>query len=94
MKVIEAFDRTKNVREAKLVYSTLAENFNKQSGNNLQESKQKSGKKKQLVEALKGGLSSQKTSGSTQPSGDKKQILNEDSTLSSRWKKLADINNS
>jgi hypothetical protein len=27
MKVVETFDRTKNIREIKLVYSTLAESF-------------------------------------------------------------------
>ena len=31
LKVVETFDRTKNLREVKLVYATLAESFNKPS---------------------------------------------------------------
>ena len=37
LKVVETFDRTKNLREVKLVYATLAESF-KKPGNRLSES--------------------------------------------------------
>jgi len=40
LKVVETFDRTKNLREVKLVYATLAESF-KKPGNRLSESVKK-----------------------------------------------------
>jgi hypothetical protein len=94
MKVVESFDRASNTREAKLIYTTLAENFNKQQSGSTEQVKEsrKSGKKQKLVEALEGGLSSEKTGGSTTPSEDKKQILNENSELKNRMQKLADLN--
>ena len=51
MKVVETFDRAKNLREIKLVYSTLAESFQ--------------GAKAQVVKESKG--SSSKTVASTKP---------------------------
>ena len=40
MKVVETFDRAANLREVKLVYSTLAESFgSKQTKNQIKESK-------------------------------------------------------
>lgn len=94
MKVIESFDRASNTREAKLIYTTLAENFNKQKSGSTAEQvneSRKSSKKDKLVEALESGLGSEKTGGSTTPSDDKKQILNENSDLKDRFQKLADL---
>jgi hypothetical protein len=93
MRVIESFDRAKNTREAKLVYTSLAENLSnsKSSSSDQVNESRKSNKKQKLVEALEGGLSSQKTGGSTTPSDDKKQILNENEDMKQRFRKLADI---
>jgi hypothetical protein len=92
MKVIESFDRASNTREAKLIYTTLAENFNKQAGSAEQVNEsRKSDKKEKLVEALESGLGSEKTGGSTTPSEEQKQILNENNELKSRFQKLADL---
>ena len=44
LKVVETFDRTKNLREIKLVYSTLAESFSNVSVKPIQESKGSSSK--------------------------------------------------
>lgn len=90
MQIIENFDETSSVREAKLVYKTLSKNLNSSGGENIQESK-KSSKKDDLVEAIKGGLGSKKTGGSTTPSEDKKQILNEDAGTKDRLQKLAGL---
>jgi len=90
MRIIESFDETSSVREAKLVYKTLSENLNDNGQEEIQESR-KSSKKDQLVEALKGGLGSKKTGGSTTPSEDKKQILNEDADTKDRLQKLAGL---
>ena len=39
MKVVETFDRAKTLREIKLVYTTVAENFGKETINPIKESK-------------------------------------------------------
>ena len=39
MKVVETFDRASNIREVKLVYSTMAETFGGAKKNEIQESK-------------------------------------------------------
>lgn len=93
MKVIESFDRASNTREAKLIYTTLAENFNKQKNGSTEQvnESRKSDKKEKLVEALESGLGSEKTGGSTTPSDDQKQILNENSDLKDRFQKLANL---
>ena len=44
LKVVETFDRTKNLREVKLVYATLAESFKRPSSKRLSESKGSSSK--------------------------------------------------
>ena len=44
LKVVETFDRTKNLREVKLVYATLAESFKRPSTKRLSESKGSSSK--------------------------------------------------
>jgi hypothetical protein len=74
VKILESLDRTKSVREVKLVYSTLAESLNELKGST----------KKKITESL--GFASKK-SGSTN-----KTILEEGSTLASRFQTLANIN--
>jgi len=75
MTVIENFDRAGNTREVKLVFSTLAESF------------QLPVKKKKIV---KESFAS-KASGTTAPSKQTKQIINEGNQLANRWKKLAGL---
>lgn len=76
VKVVESLDRTSNVREVKLVYSTLAESL-KFGG--------KVGKK---VKKITEGLAS-RPSKSTAP---KKEIISEGNEMADRFKKLAGIN--
>ena len=76
MKVVETFDRANNLREIKLVFSTLAESF----GFNT-ESKTKVGVKNISEGASKAG-------GTTKPS---KKVISEGNALSNRFKKLAGI---
>jgi UDP-glucose 4-epimerase len=45
MKVVETFDRAKTLREIKLVYATVAENFGKETINPIKESKKGSASK-------------------------------------------------
>lgn len=75
-KVLETLDRTKNVREVKLVYSTIAESF--KYGNGVSKKPIK-----KLTESLK-----TKTAKSTAPA---KEIISEN-TIADRFKKLAGIN--
>ena len=75
MTVIENFDRAGNTREVKLVFSTLAESF------------QLPVKKKKIV---KESFAS-KASGTTAPSNETKQIINEGNQLANRWKQLAGL---
>ena len=75
MKVIENFDRAANTREAKLVFSTLAESFQTR----------KSGKK--MVKESR-SLASKPVSG-TAPSKKTTQVLTEGFEQANRWKKLA-----
>ena len=75
MTVIENFDRAGNTREVKLVFSTLAESF------------QLPVKKKKIV---KESFAS-KASGTTAPSKQTKQIINEGNQLANRWKQLAGL---
>jgi hypothetical protein len=77
VKVIETLDRTKSVREVKLVYSTLAENFKYTSSN-------KSAKK-----AISEGIAS-KVVKSTAPKA-AKQVIAESADFANRFKKLAGI---
>ena len=76
VKVIETLDRTNSVREVKLVYSTLAENFkfstNKSTKNSISE-----------------GIASKVTK-STKPAVSK-QVIAESTNFSDRFKKLAGI---
>jgi hypothetical protein len=76
VKVIETLDRTNSVREVKLVYSTLAENF-KYSSN------------KSTKKSISEGIASKVTK-STKPA-QAKQVIAENTEISDRFKKLAGI---
>jgi len=77
IKVIETLDRTKSVREVKLVYSTLAENFKYTSSNRIA--------KKSIAEGI-----ASKVVKSTKPSV-QKQVISESVAVANRFKKLAGI---
>ena len=78
VKVIETLDRTKSVREVKLVFSTLAENFKYTSSSN-----------KTAKKSISEGIASKVTK-STKPAAPK-QVISESAQLSERFKKLAGI---
>ena len=75
MKVVENFDRAHNLREVKLVYSTLAESFGTK-------------KSKTEIKEVKGSAS--KAVASTK-SEKQEKIISEGSELRDRFKKLAGI---
>ena len=77
MKVIENFDRAANTREAKLVFTTLAESFHTPSAG------------KKIVKESKSMAS--KAGGSTAPSKKTTQVLTEGFEQADRWKKLAGL---
>ena len=77
VKVIETLDRTNSVREVKLVYSTLAENFKYSSSN------------KSTKKSISEGIASKVTK-STKPAV-AKQVIAESTNFSDRFKKLAGI---
>ena len=87
LKVVESFDLTKNVREAKLVYATLGESFRTQATEVVEEAKSAPKKKKTEKNPLTEGIAS-KAIQSTKPS---KKILSEGNELADRFKKLAGI---
>jgi hypothetical protein len=78
VKVIETLDRTKSVREVKLVYSTLAENFKYTTSSN-----------KMAKKSISEGIAS-KVVKSTKPVA-QKQVIAESANFSDRFKKLAGI---
>ena len=78
VKVIETLDRTKSVREVKLVFSTLAENFKYTSTN------------KTAKKTIKEGIAS-KVVKSTAPKAAAKQVIAESADFANRFKKLAGI---
>jgi hypothetical protein len=78
VKVIETLDRTKSVREVKLVYSTLAENFKYGSSNKV------------AKKAISEGIAS-KAVKSTAPKAAAKQVIAESADFADRFKKLAGI---
>jgi hypothetical protein len=79
VKVIETLDRTKSVREVKLVYSTLAENFKHIPTNKTA--------KKSITEGF-----ASKVVKSTKPAAiAKKQVIAESTDFADRFKKLAGI---
>lgn len=75
MKVIENFDRAGNTREVKLVFSTLAESFNRPAT-----------KKRVVKESY-----ASKPAASTAPKKETTQVLSEGFELANRWKKLAGL---
>jgi hypothetical protein len=77
VKVIETLDRTNSVREVKLVYSTLAENFKYSVSN------------KSTKKSISEGIASKVTK-STKPAVSK-QVIAESTNFSDRFKKLAGI---
>ena len=77
VKVIETLDRTNSVREVKLVYSTLAENFKYSSSN------------KSTKKSISEGIASKVTK-STKPASTK-AVIAESTQISDRFKKLAGI---
>ena len=77
VKVIETLDRTNSVREVKLVYSTLAENFKYSTSN------------KSTKKSISEGIASKVTK-STKPA-QAKQVIAESTNFSDRFKKLAGI---
>jgi hypothetical protein len=77
VKVIETLDRTNSVREVKLVYSTLAENFKYSISN------------KSTKKSISEGIASKVTK-STKPAVSK-QVIAESTNFSDRFKKLAGI---
>ena len=81
VKVIETLDRTKTVREVKLVYSTLAENLTKTpTKSNVA--------KKSITEGM-----ASKVVKSTKPAAAQKQVIAETADFANRFKKLAGIIN-
>ena len=78
VKVIETLDRTKSVREVKLVFSTLAENFKYTASSN-----------KTTKKSISEGIAS-KAVKSTAPKV-AKQVIAESADFSNRFKKLAGI---
>lgn len=79
VKVIETLDRTKSVREVKLVFSTLAENFKYTSTTN-----------KTAKKSISEGIAS-KAVKSTAPKAAAKAVIAESADFSNRFKKLAGI---
>ena len=76
MKVVENFDRAHNLREVKLVYSTLAESFGTKTN------------KQEIIES-KGSAS--KAVASTKSEKQEQEVIAEGSELRDRFKKLAGI---
>ena len=83
LKIIESFDLTKSVREAKLVYATLAESIN--SGVKKTDTKKPVSS---TVKTITEGLAS-KPVASTKPT--KPVVLTEGAIMANRFKKLAGI---
>ena len=87
LKVIESFDLTKSVREAKLVYATLAESFSfggKKTAEAAPAKKQVSATVKTITEGL-----ASKPVASTKPTTP--AVLTEGAEMANRFKKLAGI---
>jgi hypothetical protein len=87
LKVVESFDLTKNVREAKLVYATLGESFRATTSIKTEVKSATPKAPKVEKKSLTEGMAS-KAIKSTKPS---KQILSEGNDLANRFKKLAGI---
>jgi len=88
LKVIESFDLTKSVREAKLVYATLAESFNFGGKKTVVAAPATKRVVSQTVRSITEGLAS-KPVASTRPT--KAAVLTEGAEMANRFKKLAGI---
>jgi hypothetical protein len=84
LKVIESFDLTKSVREARLIYATLTESFN---FGGKKAASAPTTKKVAALKTITEGLAS-KSIASTKPTA---SVLNEGSEMANRFKKLAGI---
>ena len=80
VKVIETLDRTNSVREVKLVYSTLAENFKYTTSSN-----------KIAKKSIQEGIASKVTKSTKPAVAEQKEVISENSNFSDRFKKLAGI---
>ena len=76
LKVVETFDRAQTTREIKLVYSTIAEQLNENTGIT---------KRKSIKESASTAVSS------TKPSKESTKVISEESEVADRFKKLAGI---
>ena len=76
LKVVETFDRAQTTREIKLVYSTLAEQFN-DNGSIVT--------KKSISESASAAV------GSTKPAPEAKKVISEEVQVANRFKKLAGL---
>lgn len=83
MRVVESFDRATNVREAKLVYTTLAESFRGKPVT----------RKRQVTEGFASKATGAKSSGNATLPG-RTTVLEEGEDLAARFKKLAGITKS
>jgi hypothetical protein len=79
VKVIETLDRTKSVREVKLVYSTLAENLKQVTPNKIAKKSITEGFASKVVKSTKPAAAAQK------------QVIAENADFADRFKKLAGI---
>ena len=76
LKVVETFDRAQTTREIKLVYSTLAEQFN-DNGSIVT--------RKSIKESASTPVSS------TKPSKESRKVISEETQVANRFKKLAGL---
>jgi len=83
MKVVESFDRTKSVRETKLVFSTLAESFQMNGGSK--------GSKTKRTKSITEGLASSPVK-STKPNNNSEIISENTDETVNRFKKLVNYN--
>lgn len=86
-RIVDAFDRAQNLREVKLTYANLAENFSDNYESGSQQKSRQSSSVNSLTESLDRSLSD---TSSTKPQNS--QILNENTEFSERMKKLAGLN--
>ena len=91
LKVVESFDLTKNVREAKLVYATLGESFRSSDTPVKTEVTEEAPKAPKAPKTEKKSLSEGMASKAIQSTKPSKQILTEGDQLANRFKKLAGI---
>ena len=76
LKVVETFDRAQTTREIKLVYSTLAEQF-QDNGSIVT--------KKSISESASAAVSS------TKPSTESRKVISEENNVADRFRKLAGL---